>query len=123
MGLIDWEFATILPFGMNAYQIRLISVINRKGVDYLVPTTAVPIAMAFWDSFTKDIEPELKGAVLDAMCIGLILLCEFFEGFGTPSKDMVQNTVARLDWLEELYRPLCIPLECSSFTAVNMTAS
>ena len=106
-GFIDWELATVLPFGMNAYQIRLIAVLNRKRVDCPDPATATPLAMAFWNAFTKDVEPQLKGAVLDAMSIGLILFCEFYEGVGTPSKEGVQNTVARLDWLEEMYRPLC----------------
>jgi hypothetical protein len=107
VGLIDWEGATLLPFGMNAYQIRFIAVINRQRVDYPDPKSAIPIAMAFWDSFTVQIAPKLKHAVVDAMCIGLILLCEFYEGQGVPNALSLQNAVARLDWLEEIYRPLC----------------
>jgi len=107
VGLIDWEGATLLPFGMNAYQIRFIAVINRQRVDYPDPKSAIPIAMAFWDSFTVQIAPKLKHTVVDAMCIGLILLCEFYEGQGVPNALSLQNAVARLDWLEEIYRPLC----------------
>ncbi|KAJ3897977.1 hypothetical protein F5879DRAFT_769032, partial [Lentinula edodes] len=51
-GLIDWEGVTLLPYGINAYQIRLIAVVNRKRVDYPESETAVPIAMAFWKTFT-----------------------------------------------------------------------
>ncbi|CAG7850045.1 SubName: Full=Uncharacterized protein {ECO:0000313/EMBL:CCA72780.1} [Serendipita indica DSM 11827] len=107
VGLIDWQGATILPFAMNAYQIRLIAVLNRQGIDCPDSTTATPIATAFWQTLTQDIDTELKGAVLDAMSIGMILFCDFHEDLGIPPERILQNTVARLDWLEEIYRPLC----------------
>jgi len=107
VGLLDWEGVTLLPFGMNAYQIRLIAVINRQRVDYPDSKSAIPIAMAFWDSLTAHIAPELKAHVLDAMSIGLVLIGEFFEGQGVPTAEMLQNAVDRLDWLEEMYRPHC----------------
>ena len=106
VGLIDWEGVTLLPFGMNAYQIRFIAVINRQRVDYPEPESALPIALAFWDSLTADIGPKLKGVVLDTMCIGLILMCVLYEGQGVSTAETLQNAVARLDWLE-VYRPLC----------------
>jgi hypothetical protein len=33
IGLVGWQDATLLPFGMNAYQIQFIVVINRQRVD------------------------------------------------------------------------------------------
>ncbi len=92
---------------MNAYQIRLIAVLNCQGVDCPDPSTATPIAIAFWHALTHDVESELKGAVLDAICIGMVLFCEFHENLGISTNEGLQNTVARLDWLEEMYRPLC----------------
>ncbi|KAH7870380.1 uncharacterized protein C8R40DRAFT_1163155 [Lentinula edodes] len=93
-GLIDWEGVTLLPYGINAYQIRLIAVVNRKRVDYP-------------ESETAQNSKLLKAAVLDSMSIGLILSPYFFEGTGIPKEEQVQNAVARLDWLEEIYQPLC----------------
>lgn len=93
---------------MNAYQIRFYAVINRQLVDYPEDDTAVPIALAFWESLTAHItSSEIKAAVVDSMCIGLILFAEFYEGQGVPEPKMAQNTLARLDWLENIYKPLC----------------
>ncbi|KAJ3807420.1 hypothetical protein F5876DRAFT_79725 [Lentinula aff. lateritia] len=99
----------LLPYGINAYQIRLIA---RKRVDYPESETAVAIVMtlwmAFWKTFTDGItSPELKAAILDSMSIGLILFPHFFEGTGISKAEQIQDVVARLNWLEEMYRPLC----------------
>ncbi|KAJ3886499.1 hypothetical protein GG344DRAFT_90864 [Lentinula edodes] len=93
-GLIDWEGVTHLPYGVNAYQIRLIAVVNRKCVDYPESETALPIAMAFWKTFTAGISRTQS-------------CCTRFHGTGIPKAEQVQNAVARLDWLEEIYQPLC----------------
>jgi hypothetical protein len=107
IGLIDWEGATILPFGMNAYQIRLICVFNRHGVDDAQDNTSDPVATAFWEGLTNTVPDVHKGAVVDAMEIGLILIQAFWDGAPCPTANMVKNTIERLDWLEKMYRPLC----------------
>ncbi|KAJ4473428.1 hypothetical protein C8J55DRAFT_519483 [Lentinula edodes] len=106
-GLIDWEGVTLLPYSINAYQIRLIAVVNHKRVNYPESETALPIARAFWKTFTAGItSSELKAGMLDSMSTGVILFPHFFEGTGIPNAEQVQNAVAHLDWLE-MYRPLC----------------
>ncbi|KAE9398207.1 hypothetical protein BT96DRAFT_920976 [Gymnopus androsaceus JB14] len=102
-GLIDWESITLLTLWYERIpNFDSIAVINRQLVDYPEDDTAVPIALAFWESLTAHItSSEIKAAVVDSMCIGLIL------GQGVPEPKMAQNTLARLDWLENIYKPLC----------------
>jgi len=92
---------------MNTYQIRLFCVLNRRGVDDVPDGTVDPIAFAFWEGLTSAIRDVHKGAALDAMGIGLILIQVFWEGAPLPAAGMMKNTIERLDWLEKMYRPLC----------------
>ena len=95
---------------MNAYQIRLIAVLNQNRRD-VVSEAAKPIGLAFWNSLTARIPDDHKSAVLDSMKIGLFLLGEFDEDLRmnelafTPL--YMERLIERLDWLEELFRPLC----------------
>ena len=47
VGFIDWEFAQLLPVGMNAWCIVRLSFTNRNRVDYSSEKTQ-PIADTFW---------------------------------------------------------------------------
>jgi len=110
--VLDWEEVRLLPFGMNAYEIRFFSVAIRNMEDCPGPS-AEPMAIAFWEALTANIEPERRGDVLDSISIGFVVLGMFFDRFGEADFTDVrmknlQNLVSRLDWLERLYRPLCV---------------
>jgi hypothetical protein len=82
------------------------SVINRDRIDYPAEPGSTMIATSFWKSFTANLPIDLKGHVVDAMKIGLIIYFEFPEGCKREERDM-QNAEKRLKWFEELFRPLC----------------
>jgi hypothetical protein len=110
--VVDWEEARLLPFGMNAYVIHFFSVAIRNMEDSPGPS-AEPMAIAFWDALTTNIEPARRSDVLDSMSIGFIVLGMFFDRFGQADFNDVRmqnlkNLVSRLDWLERLYRPRCL---------------
>jgi len=108
VGLVDWENTQFLPFGMNAYQIRLIAVLNQNRRD-VVSKAAKPIGLAFWNSLTARIPDNHKSAVLDSMKIGLFLVGEFGEEMNELAfvPLYMEVLIERLDWFEELFRPLC----------------
>jgi hypothetical protein len=95
---------------MNAYQIRLIAVLNQQRRD-VVSEAAKPIGLAFWNSLTARIPDDHKNAVLDSMKIGLFLVGEFGEFIGMNELVFVplymEVLIERLDWFEEIFRPLC----------------
>jgi hypothetical protein len=109
--IVNWEEARLLPFGMNAYIIHFFSVAIRDMKDCPGPS-AEPMALAFWDALTSNIEPGRRSDVLDSISIGFIVLDMFFDRFGETGfndvrmKDL-KNLVSRIDWLERLYRPRC----------------
>jgi len=97
---------------MNAYQIRLIAVLNQQRRD-VISEAAKPIGLAFWNSLTARIPDDHKSAVLDSMEIGLFLVGEFGERveMNELASSFVplymEVLIERLDWFEELFRPLC----------------
>jgi hypothetical protein len=95
---------------MNAYQIRLIAVLNQNRRDVL-SDAAKPIGLAFWSSLTANIPDDHKNAVLNSMKIGLFLVGEFSENLRENELAFVtlymERLIQRLDWLDELFRPLC----------------
>lgn len=104
VGLIDWEQASLLPLGMNAWCIRYLAVKTHRGVDRLNEET-LPMAQAFWKTLTADVL-HLQPAIVTAMQVGYILIAVFIEGI-TPSKMVLSNLVARFDWLENTFRSFC----------------
>ncbi|KAF9072202.1 hypothetical protein BDP27DRAFT_1382213 [Rhodocollybia butyracea] len=98
VGLIDWEQASLLPFGMNAWCIRYLAVKTHRRVDHISEAT-LPMAHAFWSS-------QLHPAVVTAMQVGYILIGVLIEGI-TPSEMVLSSLVERYDWLEHVFRPLC----------------
>jgi hypothetical protein len=92
---------------MNAYQIRLIAVLNQNRRD-VVSKAAKPIGLAFWNSLTARIPDNHKSAVLDSMKIGLFLVGEFGEEMNELAfvPLYMEVLIERLDWFEELFRPL-----------------
>ncbi|KAF8963459.1 hypothetical protein BDZ97DRAFT_1919886 [Flammula alnicola] len=110
MALLDWEGATFLPFGLNAFHIRFICVINQERRDILNEATN-SIAIAFWNTLTAAVPHEHKHAVLDAVEIGLVILFEFPQipevREERTTANSMEHFLLRLDWFEELFRPLC----------------
>lgn len=84
------------------------SVINRNRVDCPEEPGSTIVAKSFWDAFTKSLADDLKGHVVDAMKIGVILYLEFPENCGKREVRDIQNAENRLKWFEQLFRPLCI---------------
>lgn len=105
VGLIDWEQASLLPLGMNAWCIRYLAVKTHGGVDRPNEET-LPMAQAFWKTLTADVPLHLQPVIVTAMQVGYILIAVFIEGI-TPSKMVLSNLVARFDWLENTFRSFC----------------
>jgi len=112
-GLIDWGGATFLPFGMNAFEIRLIAVLNVRRHDE-VTEAANTIGLAFWHALVAEIPEEYKNAVLDSLEIGYVLFALFQdpltpEGLEGPVlRREVELFTERMAWFEDIFRPLCM---------------
>ncbi|TBU55770.1 hypothetical protein BD310DRAFT_908153 [Dichomitus squalens] len=108
--LVDWEAASLLPLGTNGWCIRFLSTVNRKRVDYETENTT-PMAAGFWRGFVDSLPAELRDrndvldAVVTAMQIGLVMY-EFWPGNEGLSAAQMDQCLARLDWLEETFRPM-----------------
>ncbi|KAK7056455.1 hypothetical protein VNI00_003010 [Paramarasmius palmivorus] len=104
VGLLDWEFATLLPFGMNAWCIRDLSVPCLEGAECVARTR--PMTKRFWRALTADLLVEDRWKVVIAMQVGFVLLSAFSENTGqssVPCPDFVE----RFDWLEHMFMPFC----------------
>lgn len=107
IGLLDWDLSRYLPFGVDGSQIRLMSVINRDRMDCPEEPGSTAIATSFWNAFTAKLPADLKGYVVDAMKVGMIIYLEFPEGCGKREERDIQNAEMRLQWFEDVFRPLC----------------
>jgi hypothetical protein len=108
VGILDWELSKYLPFGIDGAQIRYMSVINRDRVDYPEEPGSTMVATSFWNAFTRNIAADLKDYVVDAMKIGMIIYIEFPEHWEREARD-IQNAEKRLQWFDDVFRPLCLP--------------
>ena len=109
IGLLDWDLSRYLPFGIDRAQIRYMSVINRDLVDCPEEPGLAMVATSFWNTLTANLAADLKGYVVDAMKVGLIICLEFPEGCGKLKVRDIQNVEKRLQWFEEVFRPLRSP--------------
>ena len=82
IGLLDWDLSRYLPFGIDRAQIRYMSAINRDLVDCPEEPGSAMVATSFWNTLTANLAAEMKGYVVDAMKVGLIICLEFTEGCG-----------------------------------------
>ncbi|KDR67849.1 hypothetical protein GALMADRAFT_1065130 [Galerina marginata CBS 339.88] len=109
VGLIDWEEAKFLPFGMNSSEIRMIAVLNIGGYDQ-VSEAAKSVAVAFWNTLVAGITDDHKSIVLDSMEIGYVI--RYLDGFDglevSRAKREVEVYIERMNWFEETFRPLCL---------------
>ncbi|KDR67853.1 hypothetical protein GALMADRAFT_146858 [Galerina marginata CBS 339.88] len=107
-GLIDWEEAKFLPFGMNSSEIRMIAVLNIDGYDQ-VSEAAKSVAVAFWNTLVAGVTDDHKNIVLDSMEIGYVI--RYLDGFDSlavsRAKREVEVFIERMNWFEETFRPLC----------------
>ncbi|ESK89327.1 aminoglycoside phosphotransferase [Moniliophthora roreri MCA 2997] len=103
VGLLDWEFACLLPFGMNAWCIRYLSMPCIAGKERLVERTQ-PMAESFWQTLTAGLSGDAQHKVVIAMQIGFVIISAFIEGLHPES---LHYFVERFDWLESTFRPLC----------------
>ncbi|KAF8968955.1 hypothetical protein BDZ97DRAFT_1654278, partial [Flammula alnicola] len=108
--LLDWEHAMFLPVGMNGFEIRFIAVLNMQSRD-VMSEAATPIILACWNTLITGIPDEHKH-VVDSMEIGLVLLAEYPDKLDPlheeiPTSLTMENLIQRLDWFEEVFRPLC----------------
>jgi hypothetical protein len=108
IGLLDWELSKHLPFGIDGARIRYMSVINRDRVDCPEEPGSTIIATSFWNALTKNLAADYKNYVVDAMKVGLIIYLEFPELWERELRD-IQNAENRLQWFEDVFRPLCTP--------------
>ena len=106
VGLLDWELSTYLPFGVDAAQIRYMSVINRDRADCPEEPGSTMVATSFWNAFTRDLDADLKDYVVDAMKVGVIIYLEFPEGCGQREAREIQNAENRLQWFDDVFRPV-----------------
>ena len=67
------------------------------------------VATSFWNTFTANLADDLKDYVVDAMKVRLIIYLEFPEGCGNREARDIQNAEKRVQWFEEVFRPLCSP--------------
>jgi hypothetical protein len=106
-GIIDWEQALLLPFGMNAWWIRPNAVINRSRIDYIQEMTQ-PMSEAFFKSLiaSAEVPPPLQPIVILSMQTGFVIISTFIEGFPASEPDLNQF-VERFDWFEKTFAPLC----------------
>ena len=109
IGLLDWELSKYLPFGIDGAQIRYMSVINRDRVDCPEEPGSTMIATSFWNALTRSLTANLKDYVVDAMKVGVIIYLEFPEGCGEREAREIQNAENRLQWFDDVFRPLCSP--------------
>ena len=109
IGLLDWDLSRYLPFGIDGAQIRCMSVINRDRVDCPEEPGSTMVATSFWNTFTANLADDLKGYVVDAMKVGVIIYLEFPEGCGKREARDIQNAEKRLQWFEKVFSPLCSP--------------
>jgi hypothetical protein len=109
IGLLDWELSKHLPFGIDGARIRYLSVINRDRVDCPEEPGSTMVATSFWNAFTRSLAADLKDYVVDAMKIGVIIYLEFPEGCGEREAREIQNAENRLQWFDDVFRPLCSP--------------
>lgn len=107
IGLLDWDLSRYLPFGIDAAQIRYISVINRDRVDCPEEPGSTMVATSFWNAFTANLAADLKHCVVDAMKVGVIIYLEFPEGCGERKARDIQNAEKRLQWFDDVFKPLC----------------
>ena len=99
VGFIDWEFAQLLPVGMNAWCIVRLSFTNRNRVDYSSEKTQ-PMAEAFWNGFITSLPGNIQknsAKIVKAMKIGLIF-DQFGEGYVPDPRDAAM-TLGRLEWI------------------------
>ncbi|KAK1226978.1 hypothetical protein PQX77_010046 [Marasmius sp. AFHP31] len=105
VGLLDWEQASLMPFGMSAWCIRFLSVPIRRMKDYPTERTQ-PMAEAFWKELAMDLSIESQRALIIAMQVGYVLISVYFEG-SDPSPDTLSTFTERFDWFEGLFGPFC----------------
>lgn len=93
VGFIDWEFAQLLPVGMNAWYIVRLSFTNRNRVDYSSEKIQ-PMAEAFWNGFVASLPGYIQRnpANINAMKIGLILN-QWGEGYVPDPRDTAMTQV------------------------------
>ena len=91
-------------------QIRYMSVINRERVDCPEEPGSTMVATSFWNAFTNNLASDLKNYVVDAMKIGVIIYLEFPEGCGDREARDIRNAENRLQWFDDVFRPLYLPL-------------
>ena len=106
--LLDWELSRYLPFSIDGAHIRYMSVINRDRVDFPEEPGSTMIATSFWNAFTRKLAADLKGYVVDAMKVGVIIYLEFPEGCGELEAREIQNAEKRLQWFDNVFRPFCL---------------
>ncbi|KAF5369725.1 hypothetical protein D9757_011994 [Collybiopsis confluens] len=107
IGILDWDLSRYLPFGIDAAQIRYMAVINRDRVDYPTEPSSTMVATSFWKALTANLDFDLREYVVDAMKVGVIIYLEFPEGCGEREKREIQNAEKRLQWFDDVFRPLC----------------
>ena len=90
------------------------SVINRDPVDCPEEPGSTMAATSFWNAFTNSLAADLKNYVVDAVKIGVIIYLEFPEGCGDRDARDIQNAEIRLQWFDDVFRPLCLPPTCLS---------
>jgi len=65
------------------------------------------VATSFWNAFTANLAADFKDYVVDAMKVGLIIYLEFPEGCGKREERDIQNAEKRLQWFDDVFKPLC----------------
>ena len=107
IGLLDWDLSRYRPFGIDAAQIRYISVINRDHVHCPQEPGSTMVATSFWNAFMANLASDLKYCVVDAMKVGVIIYLEFPEGCGERKAGDIQNAEKRFQWFHDVFKPLC----------------
>ncbi|KAH7878939.1 uncharacterized protein C8R40DRAFT_689629 [Lentinula edodes] len=108
--LIDWEAASLLPLGSNAWCIRFLATVNRNRIDYETDDT-LPMTRGFWTGLVDNLPLHLKGrkdvleALLSAMQIGLVMFI-FWPSYDVIDNADMEQSLKRLNWFEDTLRPM-----------------